>query len=195
VVKLNRIYTRTGDDGTTGLGDGSRRLKTDARIVAMGSVDEANAALGLARLYVNGDANELLKQVQNDLFDLGADLAVPEDGQPKSWTPLRLDPSRVQRLEAAIDTCNTALEPLTSFILPGGSPLSAHLHLARTIVRRAERDAVALSGIEGEVVSPAVTAYLNRLSDLLFVLARQANDSGRADVLWVPGGGQAAKGG
>lgn len=195
MVKLNRIYTRTGDDGTTGLGDGSRRPKTDARIVAMGSVDEANAALGLARLYVSGDVNELLKQVQNDLFDLGADLAVPEDGQPKSWTPLRLNPSRVKMLEAAIDTCNAALEPLTSFILPGGSPLSAHLHLARTIVRRAERDAVALSGVEGEVVSPAVTAYLNRLSDLLFVLARQANDCGRADVLWVPGGGQAAKGG
>jgi len=189
VVKLNRIYTRTGDDGTTGLGDGGRRPKTDARIVALGSVDEANAALGLARLYASGDVDVLLARIQNDLFDLGADLSVPEDGQPKSWTPLRLDPAGVQALEAAIDVCNGALEPLNSFILPAGSPLSAHLHFARTVVRRAERDAVALTGVDGEIVSPSVTAYLNRLSDLLFVLARQANDSGRADVLWVPGRG------
>lgn len=187
MVKLNRIYTRTGDDGTTGLGDGGRRLKTDARVVAMGSVDEANAALGVARLFADGAVDALLAQVQNDLFDLGADLAVPDDGQPKSWTPLRLDAQRVAALEQAIDRFNGEMEPLSSFILPAGSPLSAHLHLARTIARRAERDCVALTQVADEVVSPPVTTYLNRLSDLLFVLARHANDQGRADVLWVPG--------
>ncbi|MFT3996154.1 MAG: cob(I)yrinic acid a,c-diamide adenosyltransferase [Asticcacaulis sp.] len=187
MVKLNRIYTRTGDDGTTGLGDGSRRSKTDARIVAMGSVDEANAALGLARLHAAGDMDGLLAGVQNDLFDLGADLCVPDDGMPRDWTPLRLAGSRVTAIEAAIDAYNARLAPLTSFILPAGSMLSAHLHAARTIVRRAERDAVALSAVEGEEVSRAVLAYLNRLSDLLFVLARCANDDGHADVLWVPG--------
>ncbi|UDF03853.1 cob(I)yrinic acid a,c-diamide adenosyltransferase [Asticcacaulis sp. AND118] len=187
MVKLNKIYTRTGDDGTTGLGDGARRLKTDARVEAMGSVDEANAALGVARLFADGEMDALLAQVQNDLFDLGADLAVPDDGQAKGWTPLRLDFMRVGALEQAIDRYNTDLEPLNSFILPAGAPLSAHLHLARTIVRRAERDVVGLNQIPEEVVNPSVATYLNRLSDLLFVLARHANDQGRADVLWVPG--------
>ncbi|ESQ81239.1 cob(I)yrinic acid a,c-diamide adenosyltransferase [Asticcacaulis sp. YBE204] len=186
MVKLNKIYTRTGDDGTTGLADGSRRPKTDARFVAMGSVDETNAAIGVARLYAAGDMDALLAQVQNDLFDLGADIAVPDDGQPKSWTPLRLKAPQVVALEMAIDFYNADLSALTSFILPAGSALSAHLHLARTIARRAERDAIALRQTSVEPVSAEIVKYLNRLSDLLFVLARHANDQGRADVLWVP---------
>ncbi|MDC7682825.1 cob(I)yrinic acid a,c-diamide adenosyltransferase [Asticcacaulis sp. BYS171W] len=185
MVKLNKIYTRTGDDGTTGLADGSRRPKTDARFAAMGSVDEVIAAIGVARLYAAGEMDALLAQVQNDLFDLGADIAVPDDGQPKSWTPLRLKATQVEALEAAIDLYNADLSPLTSFILPAGSALSAHLHLARTIARRAERDAIVLMQ-DAAPVSAEVVRYLNRLSDLLFVLARHANDQGRADVLWVP---------
>ena len=182
MVKLNKIYTRTGDDGTTGLADGSRRPKSDARLIAIGSVDEANAAIGMARLYAAGAKDELLARVQNDLFDLGADLATPSDDV--SWTPLRIRAHQVDVLEAALDAYNAELSPLTSFILPAGTALSAHLHVARTIVRRAERDAVAVT----EAVNPEVVKYLNRLSDLLFVLARHANDLGRADVLWVPSG-------
>lgn len=180
MVKLNKIYTRTGDDGTTGLADGSRRSKADARLIAIGSVDEANASVGVARLYAAGAIDTLLAQVQNDLFDLGADLATPSD--EVSWTPLRIKAYQVDALEAALDAHNADLSPLTSFILPAGTSLSAHLHVARTIVRRAERDTVAMD----EPVNPEVMKYLNRLSDLLFVLARHANDLGRGDVLWVP---------
>lgn len=186
MVKLNKIYTRTGDDGTTGLADGSRRPKTDARIAAFGSVDELNAALGVVRLYATHDLNALIAQIQNDLFDLGADLAVPEDGQPKSWTPLRLKSDQVTALEVAIDAYNAELSPLTSFILPAGNALSAHLHVARTIARRAERDCIALRAHAPEPVSVELVKYLNRLSDLLFVLARHANNKGQDDVLWVP---------
>jgi cob(I)alamin adenosyltransferase len=186
MVKLNKIYTRTGDDGTTGLADGSRRPKDDPRLVAIGSVDETNAALGLVRLNSAGDPalDTLLARIQNELFDLGADLATPSDDV--SWTPLRIKAHQVLALEAALDGFNAPIAPLTSFILPAGSALSAHLHLARTVARRAERDAVALARIDGESVNPEALKYLNRLSDLLFVLARHANDQGRADVLWVP---------
>ncbi len=185
MVKLNKIYTRTGDDGTTGLADGGRRSKDDLRVIAMGSVDEANAALGVARLHSEGALDALLAQVQNDLFDLGADLATPSDDV--SWTPLRIRADQATALEVALDTHNDEMSALTSFILPAGSALSAGLHVARTLARRAERDTVALHRVEP--VSPAVLMYLNRLSDLLFVLARYANDKGRADVLWVPGKG------
>lgn len=183
MVKLNRIYTRTGDGGTTGLVDGSRRRKDDPRIVAIGSVDESNAALGLARLHADGELDALLARMQNDLFDLGADLATPSDDVP--WPVLRIKAAQVTALEEALDRYNDALSPLTSFILPAGTPLSAHLHLARTLARRAERDAVTLNA--GETINPEALKYLNRLSDLLFVLARHANDHGRADILWVPG--------
>ncbi len=187
MVKLNRIYTRTGDDGSTGLADGSRRRKDDARLVAIGSVDETNAALGLVRLFSAQDADldNLLKQVQNDLFDLGADLATPSDDI--SWTPIRVRAVQVTALEEALDRYNEPIPPLKSFILPGGSALSAHLHLVRTVARRAERDAVTLAA--AEPVNAEAMKYLNRLSDLLFVLARHANAQGAEDVLWVPGGG------
>ena len=186
MVKLNRIYTRTGDDGTTGLADGPRRRKDDPRLIAIGSVDEANAALGVARLHSSeAGLDGLLKQVQNDLFDLGADLATPSDAV--SWTPVRIRAAQVTALEAALDRYNEPIPPLTSFVLPGGSALAAHLHLARTIVRRAERDAVALDA--AEPLNAEAVKYLNRLSDLLFVLARHANAQGADDVLWVPGGG------
>jgi cob(I)alamin adenosyltransferase len=183
MVKLNKIYTRTGDGGETGLADGSRRRKDNARLNAIGSVDEANAALGLVRLYAEGDLDALLARVQNALFDLGADLATP--GEPEGWTPLRVRADQVTGLETMLDAYNEALAPLDSFILPAGSALAAHLHMARTIVRRAERDAAALAA--QEAVNPEALRYLNRLSDLLFVLARHANDEGRGDVKWVPG--------
>lgn len=187
MVKLNRIYTRTGDDGSTGLADGSRRRKDDPRLIAIGSVDEANAALGLARLYSAGEAglDDVLRQVQNDLFDLGADLATPSDEVP--WTPIRIRAIQVTALEAMLDHYNDPIPPLRSFVLPGGSALAAHLHLARTIVRRAERDTVTLNAAEPQ--NSEAMKYLNRLSDLLFVLARHANAAGADDVLWVPGGG------
>ncbi len=186
MVKLNRIYTRTGDDGSTGLADGSRRRKDDVRLIAIGSVDEANAALGVVRLYSaqDGALDGVLKQVQNDLFDLGADLATPSD--EVSWTPVRIRAPQVTALEVALDRYNEPIPPLKSFVLPAGSALSAHLHLARTIVRRAERDAVTLNA--ATPVNAEALKYLNRLSDLLFVLARHANAQGAADVLWVPGG-------
>jgi cob(I)alamin adenosyltransferase len=187
VVKLNRIYTRTGDKGTTGLADGTRLTKAAARIRAMGSIEEANAALGVARLYADDLMDKLLAQIQNDLFDLGADLAVPEtpDSGPKGYIPLRIRPEQTLWLEARIDAANERLKPLTSFILPAGTPLSAHLHVARTITRRAESDLVAL-GAEDAALNAEILKYINRLSDLLFQLARLANDEGRADVLWVP---------
>lgn len=183
MVKLNKIYTRTGDDGTTGLVDGSRRAKHEPRMAAIGEVDEANSALGLAALVVPPDAGAELTRIQNDLFDLGADLATPgSDFAPGEMT-LRVVPGQVDWLEAMIDARNAALPPLTSFILPGGSEAAARVHLARAITRRAERAAVALAA--QEPVNPAALAYLNRLSDYLFVLARALN-AGR-DPLWVPG--------
>jgi cob(I)alamin adenosyltransferase len=182
MVKLNRIYTRTGDAGQTGLGDGTRVDKDALRLQALGSVDEANAALGLARLAASGDIDVQLSRIQNDLFDLGADLCVPEkDGE--EGPHLRVVPEQVERLEREIDAMNATLAPLNSFVLPGGTPLAAELHLARTIVRRAERDIVALAKVEK--VGAAALAYINRLSDHLFVLSRIANAGD--DVLWVPG--------
>jgi len=189
VVKLNRIYTRTGDDGTTGLVTGERRGKHDLRIDAFGTVDETNACLGLARLHTVHDAelDGMLGRVQNDLFDLGADLATPEGGKPLPYEPLRITDAQTQRLEREIDRMNEHLSPLTSFVLPGGTAAAAALHLARTVCRRAERLVVELNDKPDERVSPAAIRYLNRLSDFLFVAARHANDGGGRDVLWVPG--------
>lgn len=182
MVKLNKIYTRTGDAGETGLVNGSRISKTDSRMAAIGDVDEANSAIGmaLAGLQHDGVAREL-RLIQNDLFDLGADLATPGDDFTPSMAALRIVATQVERLEQAIDSLNTDLAPLTSFILPGGD--AAAVHLARAIVRRAERSAVAMDA----AASPQALAYLNRLSDYLFVAARTVNKNGTADVLWVPG--------
>ncbi len=181
MVKLNRIYTRTGDDGTTGLVDGSRRSKADPRLQVVGSVDEANAAIGMARLHASPATAMALGRIQNDLFDLGADLATPEgiDGA------LRIVPQQVDWLEAQIDAANDALAPLTSFILPAGTAAATALHLARTITRRAERDGVAAVAA-GEALCHPALQYLNRLSDYLFVLSRVEN-AATGDVLWVPG--------
>ncbi len=189
MVKLNKIYTRTGDKGTTALVSGPRRLKHDLRVEAYGTVDETNSAIGVARLHTGGleRLNAMLFRIQNDLFDLGADLATPDSGEPLSYEPLRIVESQVTRLENEIDELNAALEPLTSFVLPGGSAAAANLHLARTVCRRAERLMVELSVSENEIVSPAALKYANRLSDFLFVAARFANDAGKADILWVPG--------
>ena len=188
MVVLNKIYTRTGDDGTTALGTGERRPKHDVRVAAYGTVDETNACIGLARLHTGADPelDAMLARVQNDLFDLGADLATPETDAPKH-EPLRIVESQVERLEREIDALNAALRPLRSFVLPGGTPAAAALHLARTVCRRAERLMVQLAGTPGErVVAPALR-YVNRLSDFLFVAGRHANDAGARDVLWVPG--------
>lgn len=188
MVKLNKIYTRTGDDGRTSMADGTRVDKHSARIHAQGEVDEANAAVGLARLYVDPpDLSEMLARVQNDMFDLGSDITFagddptvdPGDGM------LRIQPSQVARLESEIDAINENLEPLTSFVLRGGKPAAAHLHFACTVTRRAERALAALAA--AEPVNPNALKFVNRLSDLLFVMAREANDRGRADVLWQPG--------
>lgn len=189
MVKLNKIYTRTGDKGTTALVSGPRRLKHDLRVEAYGTVDETNSAIGMVRLHTNGleKLDAMLFRIQNDLFDLGADLATPDSGEPLSYEPLRIVESQVTRLENEIDELNATLEPLTSFVLPGGNAAAANLHLARTICRRAERLMVALSVTENEIVSPAAIKYANRLSDFLFVAARFANDTGKADILWVPG--------
>jgi cob(I)alamin adenosyltransferase len=189
MVKLNKIYTRTGDDGTTGLVTGPRRLKHDLRVDAYGTVDETNSVIGVARLATGSMAelDGMLFRIQNDLFDLGADLATPDTGEKVEWEPLRVVQSQVDRLESEIDTLNANLDPLTSFVLPGGSPAAAHLHVARTISRRAERLMVELSKIEGEVVAAPALKYINRLSDFLFVAARYANGGGKADILWVPG--------
>ena len=187
MVVLNRIYTRTGDDGSTALGSGERRPKYDLRIAAYGTVDETNAAIGVARLHLK-DAREIdamLGLIQNDLFDLGADLSVPQrDGKAER---LRVLSTQVERLERDIDTLNAKLEPLTSFVLPGGTPGAAYLHLARTICRRAERMVVELAGKPDEQVTDAAIQYLNRLSDFLFVASRAANHDGAGDALWVPG--------
>ncbi len=187
MVVLNKIYTRTGDQGETALGDGSRRAKHDARVAAYGTVDETNAVIGLARLHSEGDVDAALARIQNDLFDLGADLCRPEmeKDAEADYPPLRMVQAQVDRLEAEIDAMNASLQPLRSFILPGGSPLAAHLHLARTVSRRAERLATELASHES--VNPVAVKYLNRLSDWCFVAARVANSGGADDVLWVPG--------
>lgn len=187
MVVLNKIYTRTGDKGETALGDGSRVAKHSARVDAYGTVDETNATIGLARLHADGDMDAALARIQNDLFDLGADLCRPEMAKDAEaeYPPLRMAQEQVDRLEAEIDAMNKALEPLRSFILPGGSALAAHLHLSRTVSRRAERLATDLSTQED--VNAVAVKYLNRLSDWCFVAARVANDGGKADVLWVPG--------
>lgn len=190
MVKLNNIYTRTGDDGTTGLGTGERVLKSDTRVDAYGTVDEANACIGLARLHTaagHPDVDAMLGRIQNDLFDLGADLATPEGDKPLGYEALRIIPSQVVRIEKDIDALNADLEPLRSFVLSGGSPAAAALHLARTVTRRAERIMVALAQQPGEHVNPDGVRYINRVSDFLFVAARVVNDNGKADVLWVPG--------
>lgn len=189
MVKLNKIYTKTGDDGTTGLAAGPRRLKHDLRVESYGTVDETNSAIGVARLHMSDmpEIDAMLMRIQNDLFDLGADLSTPETDEPLPYEPLRITDHQVEGLEHDIDLLNADLEPLKSFVLPAGNAASAHLHLARTIARRAERLMVALSREQGERVSPAALKYVNRLSDLLFVAARYANDKGRGDVLWIPG--------
>ena len=184
MVKLTRIYTRGGDGGETSLGDGSRVPKQDLRVAAFGTVDEANAAIGLARLHTEGEIDAALARIQNDLFDLGADLCTPEAGT-RGAQALRILPSQVARLEQEIDRHNAELKPLDSFVLPGGSPAAAHLHLARTVVRRAERLVAELAG--QQALNPEALKYLNRLSDLLFVLSRHANQKGASDVLWRPG--------
>jgi cob(I)alamin adenosyltransferase len=198
MVRLNVIYTRTGDGGETGLGDGSRRPKNDARVAAMGEVDETNCVIGLVRLHTHGSADLMLAaieptlaRIQNDLFDLGADLCLPKAaGGEAPGAVLRVVQSQVEALERAIDALNAKLEPLRSFVLPGGTPASAALHHARAVCRRAERSIVALASIEGEEVGEPTLAYVNRLSDYLFVAARVANGFGTADVLWAPGAHQ-----
>jgi len=191
MVKLNKIYTRTGDKGTTGLGSGERVAKHSLRIAAYGTVDETNATVGLARVHTDNDGPELvdamLARIQNDLFDLGADLATPDRGEKLEYEPLRIVDGQVERLEAEIDQMNTDLEPLKSFTLPGGMAAAAYLHLARTVSRRAERIMVELAGIEGEIVSEAAMQYINRLSDFFFVASRYVNAKGSGDVLWIPG--------
>ncbi|WP_017932484.1 cob(I)yrinic acid a,c-diamide adenosyltransferase [Robiginitomaculum antarcticum] len=188
MVKLNKIYTRTGDDGTTGLVDGSRLSKASARVAAYGDIDETNSVIGLARLHVSGPAvHDILSRIQNDLFDLGADLAtpLPEGEDPDSEYALRIVQSQIDKVEADLDALNEDLAPLNSFVLPGGSAASAFLHQARTVARRAERNIVAMQDVDA--VNPMAVKYINRLSDFLFVAARWCNDKGEADVKWVPG--------
>ena len=186
MVVLSKIYTRTGDEGTTALGDGTRVAKTDARVEAYGTVDEANAMIGMARLHTaETPLDAMLEAIQNDLFDLGADLATPESDEPLGYEPLRITAGQVERIEADIDTLNADLSPLRSFVLPGGGDLSAALHLARTVTRRAERRTVELATMES--VNEHAVTYVNRLSDWLFVASRVANEGGAKDVLWVAG--------
>jgi cob(I)alamin adenosyltransferase len=184
MVKLTRIYTRGGDKGETSLGDGARVPKQSLRVEAYGTVDEANATIGLARLHTEGETDAMLARIQNDLFDLGADLCTPQTGR-RAAGALRIVPAQVKRLETEIDAMNAELQPLNSFVLPGGTPAAAYLHLARTVTRRAERLTCALAG--EEKVNPEAIKYLNRLSDHLFVLGRRLNDNGAGDVLWQPG--------
>ncbi|MDY8109641.1 cob(I)yrinic acid a,c-diamide adenosyltransferase [Fulvimarina sp. 2208YS6-2-32] len=186
MVKLNKIYTRTGDKGDTMLGNGERRSKDDLRVETYGTVDELNATIGMARLHASGTMDAMLAMIQNELFDLGAELATPQSGEPLGFEPLKVVDSQVDRLEAEIDRMNEKLEPLKSFVLPAGSPVATHLHLARTVARRAERLMVSLA--RKEPVADTAIRYMNRLSDHLFVCSRIANDEGRGDVLWVPGG-------
>lgn len=189
MVKLNKIYTKTGDDGTTGLATGPRRLKSDLRVEAYGTIDETNSVIGLARQHTRDlpDLDAMLMRIQNDLFDLGADLSTPDTGEAMAYEPLRIIAAQVDRLEAEIDHLNGDLDPLRSFVLPGGSGAAAALHVARTVSRRAERLMVELARIDGEIVSREALSYVNRLSDFLFVAARWTNDKGASDVLWVPG--------
>ncbi len=182
MVRLTKIYTRGGDKGETSLGGGGRVPKHDLRVAAYGTIDEANAVIGIARLHTSGKADDILRRIQDDLFDLGADLCTPEDGKENV---LRIVDSQVTRLEEEIDTINAKLAPLDSFVLPGGNPAAAYLHLARTVVRRAERQMTELASKES--VNPIAIRYVNRLSDLLFVLTRHLNDDGKEDVLWRPG--------
>jgi cob(I)alamin adenosyltransferase len=184
MVKLTKIYTRGGDSGETSLSDGSRVPKDDLRVAAYGDVDELNGVIGLARLHATGAADEMLARIQHDLFDLGADLSTPIVAAPKH-PPLRILDGQVERLEREIDSLGESLSTLNSFVLPGGTPLAAQLHLARTVARRAERLATTLAG--REEINPSALRYLNRLSDHLFQLARHANDDGKTDVLWQPG--------
>lgn len=198
MVKLNKIYTRTGDDGTTGLGTGARVLKDDARVEAYGAVDEANASLGLAVAACAGNQGLLaeigavLKGLQHDLFDVGADLCIPIKEGERPGEKLRVTAAQTARLEPIIDHFNSALAPLTSFVLPGGTPAAAALHLARVAVRLAERRVVTLLRLDARATGPEPVRYLNRLSDLLFVLARAANENGARDILWVPGANRGA---
>jgi cob(I)alamin adenosyltransferase len=193
MVRLNKIYTRTGDDGTTALGTGARRKKYDLRIAAYGMVDETNAAIGIARLHTAGDTasaaalDAALGRIQNDLFDLGGDLATPGQGKGPDGARMTVTDKQVAWLETEIDRLNAELTPLRSFVLPGGSPVATYLHLARTICRRAERSTAELKDKAGESVTPEVLKYLNRLSDYLFVASRYANAKGSGDVLWKPG--------
>jgi cob(I)alamin adenosyltransferase len=191
MVVLNRIYTRTGDAGETALGTGERVSKASPRIAAYGTVDETNAVLGLVRLHTTtpdmARLDAMLARIQNELFDLGADLCVPDTGQDLGYEPLRILPGQSLRLEAEIDELNAELQPLRSFVLPGGHPAAAYLHLARTVCRRAERLIVDLAARDGEQVGEAAVAYINRLSDFLFVASRWANAKTTGDVLWVPG--------
>ncbi|MGL4590832.1 MAG: cob(I)yrinic acid a,c-diamide adenosyltransferase [Aestuariivirga sp.] len=191
MVVLNRIYTRTGDAGETALGNGERVSKASPRIAAYGTVDETNAVLGIVRLHTAGadmaKLDAMLARIQNELFDLGADLCVPDTGKDLGYEPLRILPKQYERIETEIDDLNGELQPLRSFVLPGGHPAAAHLHLARTICRRAERLIVELAGKEGEHVSEGAIAYINRLSDFFFVASRWANAKATGDVLWVPG--------
>jgi cob(I)alamin adenosyltransferase len=189
MVVLNKIYTRTGDAGFTSLATGEKVEKWHPRVEAYGAVDECNAAIGVARLHVGSDEvlDHILGRIQNDLFDLGADLATPERAEPLGWEPLRILDAQVIRLEVEIDLINEPIPPLNSFVLPGGTALSAHLHVARTIARRAERLIAQLKAMDGEIVSDAALKFANRLSDLLFVAGRRANANGADDVKWVPG--------
>ena len=189
MVVLNKIYTRTGDDGTTALGSGERRKKYDLRIAAYGTLDETNAAVGIARLHTAGDAplDAALARIQNDLFDVGADLTTPGKGRGPDGARLTVTAAQVARLESEIDRLNAALAPLKSFVLPGGSAAAAYLHLARTVCRRAERLIAELKDKPGESVGDEVLQYVNRLSDFLFVASRHANRKGEGDVLWQPG--------
>ncbi len=189
MVRLNKIYTRTGDDGSTGLGNGKRVAKHNLRVASYGTVDEANACIGMARLHTSAhpELDAMLMRIQNDLFDLGADLCTPDVGEPLPYEPLRVVQAQVDRLEREIDQLNADLEPLRSFVLPGGAPAAAYLHLARTVSRRAERLMTELITQPGERVTTSAMRYVNRLSDFLFVASRWVNDKGRADVLWVPG--------
>jgi len=189
MVKLNKIYTRTGDDGTTGLGSGERRKKYDLRVAAYGTLDETNAAIGIARLHTTSDLtlDAALSRIQNDLFDVGADLCTPGKGRGPDGARLTVTQAQVDWLESEIDRLNDELAPLRSFVLPGGSPAAAYLHLARTICRRAERLIAELKDRPNESVGDEVLKYVNRLSDFLFVASRYANDKGARDVLWQPG--------
>ena len=190
MVVLNKIYTRTGDDGTTALGTGERLTKTHPRIWAYGTVDETNATIGMARIHLgpgHPEIDAMLARIQNDLFDLGADLCVPDRGEKPAYDPLRIAQAQVDRLENEIDELNANLKPLRSFVLPGGSAGATALHISRTVSRRAERHMVELAAMPGETVSPAAMKYINRLSDFLFVASRAVNNGGAGDVLWVPG--------